>query len=401
MPAFAADAVDLVRGARWITRERLARWGLILAIAMAAFLAWDTAAHTTLGMTDAAGEHAGRDFINFWAASRAALAGHAAKVFDVAWFHAFQQSLAGPASEIKIYGYPPPAMLATLPLGLLPFLPALGLWTLLGAALVALLLARLTGWRPAALAVVASPAGALNMLSGQTGFFTAALLGGGLLLLETRPILAGLLLGLLSFKPQLALLVPVALLAGGHWRAIGAAAATVLALVAASLWLFGAETWVAFFRQLGLLGQMMQLGASFWPRMPTVFAALRLLGAGIGIAQAAQLVSTLAAAAAVAFVWHRPLALDLKAAVLAISVFLASPYAWDYDMPVLLLAAAWLARAAGRGGLLPWERFAVLAIVVLPWPMILLARILALPVGPVVLWLSLFVLLRRARQSAA
>src|SRR6185295_1703313 len=79
------------------------------------------------------------------------------------------------------------------------------------------------------------PATLWNLTAGQNGFLTAALIGGTLTLMERRPTLAGICLGLLTYKPHFGLLFPVALIAAGQWRVIAFAAATALALAAASL----------------------------------------------------------------------------------------------------------------------------------------------------------------------
>src|SRR5438105_147271 len=80
-----------------------------------------------------------------------------------------------------------------------------------------------------------------NVGHGQNGFLTATLLGGGLIFLERRPILAGVLLGLLAYKPQFGLLIPLVLLATGRWTAIAAATVTVLSACSATLIVFGPE----------------------------------------------------------------------------------------------------------------------------------------------------------------
>jgi alpha-1,2-mannosyltransferase len=68
---------------------------------------------------------------------------------------------------------------------------------------------------PALLFIIISPAAVGNIFMGQTGFISAALLTAGLQLASTRPIAAGALLGLLSYKPRLGALVPIALAAAG------------------------------------------------------------------------------------------------------------------------------------------------------------------------------------------
>ena len=70
----------------------------------------------------------------------------------------------------------------------------------------------------------AFPAVFINIGHGQNGFLTAALLGGALHWLDRKPWLAGILIGLLAYKPQFGVLIPIALLAGQRWTTIGAAA---------------------------------------------------------------------------------------------------------------------------------------------------------------------------------
>ena len=376
--------------------------GTLFAALSLALLAAHVAGH--LGAAGLAGPpkpQLGDDLINYWSGARFAASGHAAQAYDHDLFFRFEQGVIGRGANFKIYGYPPSLMLLTRPLAALPFLPALALWSLAGAALVAALLARLAGWRLALLASVGAPAAFLNLLSGQNGYFTAALLAGGLLLLDRRPLVAGALLGLLSLKPQMALLLPVALIAGRRWQALVAAAASAAIIADLSVVLYGVEPWLGFLDQMAYQRQLMELPHDDWfHRMPTVFAALRLAGAGVAAAYAAQLVSTALAVGAVIVAWRSSALTEIKAATLVVAMFLATPYAWDYDMIVLLFAAAWLARDGHRAALSAGERIAAVALLVLPLPMLLLGVLLHLQLGPLVLWPVLAVLLRRARVFA-
>jgi hypothetical protein len=267
-----------------------------------------------------------------------------------------------------------------------------------GVALSAALLARLVGWRLALLASIGAPAAFLNLVSGQNGCFTAALLAGGLLLLDRRPLAAGALLGLLCVKPQMALLLPVALIAGSRWKTLAAAAASAALVVDLSVMLYGVDAWVGFLDQMAYQRRLMELPHDDWfHRMPTVFAALRLAGVSVAAAYAAQLLSTALAVGAVILAWRSRAVTEVKAAALVVALFLATPYAWDYDMIVLLFAAAWLARDGRRAALSSAEKITAAALLVLPLPMVLLAILLHLQIGPLVLWLMLVLLLRRCR----
>ncbi len=397
-------AIDALRVAPWVTRKRLMLWGVGFALASVILLARDVAFHTANGLTAADGTLLAGDFANYFAAAKAAASGQAKLVYDRTFFMAFERSLVGPASGVMLYNYPPVAMLLSLPLALLPFVPALIAWVALGVGLCFELLRRLIGWQAAALAVIGAPEGFFNLFYAQNGHLTAALLAGGLMVLDRRPAIAGICFGCLAYKPQLAVLLPFALAAGGSWRAFAAAAATVVVLVLASLALFGTATWTGFLGTIGFDRQVVEFETGFWTFMPTVFAASRMFGAPLLFAYAAQMVSTVLAVAATAAVWRAPGPIEIKAAVLAVATFLATPYAWLYDTVVLIFAAAWLGREGLRTGFLSWERIAVVLLLTFVLLAIASTELAGVPLAPVILWLVLLVLLRRGlgyRPAAA
>jgi len=236
----------------------------------------------------------------------------------------------------------------------------------------------------------------LNAEHGQNGALSAALLGVAALQLDRRPRVAGLCLGLLCVKPQLALLVVPALLAAGRLRALAWAG---LAAGAASLaaWLaFGAAAWRGFLASSALARLVLEAGLAGYPRAVSSFAAARLLGASLAAAWTVQAAaSAVALAAVVGVAWRRPGA-RVEVAVLAAAACLASPYLLDYDLMVLAVPLAWLASAAVTGGFLPGETPVLAAAFLLP----MVARPLALqcgvPLAPPVVATLLACLVRRA-----
>src|SRR5580704_16846358 len=220
-----------------------------VAVAAAIYL-YDLFQQTHDHFTNGMGRPFGDDFINFWSGAYLAVHGLATQVYDPAAFHAFQQSIAGAQLEGYLYIYPPVLLVLTAPLGLVPYIPALVLWLSAGwfAFYRALRLALPGGG--ALLLALATPAVFINTVAGQNGTWTAALFGVGLGLLDRRPILAGGFLGLLIYKPQLGILIPVALLAGRRWRAGASATATGAGLVAiAAIW-FGPDIFADYLRQV-------------------------------------------------------------------------------------------------------------------------------------------------------
>jgi hypothetical protein len=204
-----------------------------------------------------------------------------------------------------------------------------------------------------------------NVVPGQNGLFTAALIGGTLTLLPGRPILAGCCLGLLTYKPQFGILFPLLLLAGGHWRAIGAAAASAGVLALATIAVFGVTPWSEFLRWLPLTSHALFAQASpihtEWSKFQSVFALVRLLGGNASLAWTLQVTLTVVVALALCLMWRsKQVSYELKAAAAAAGVLLATPYVYLYDLAILAVSIGFLLRAALRTGLVTGEAGALL-----------------------------------------
>jgi hypothetical protein len=245
------------------------------------------------------------------------------------------------------------------------------------------------------LAALATPASLVNALWGQNGQFSAALLCGGFVFLQSRPWLAGLLFGMLSYKPHLAVLVPVALACGGYWRAFLAGAIAALAICGGAF-LLGPDVWTAFLKTAPLNARILEVGDTMWHRMPTAFAAIRLAGGSIGLAYAAQLLSALIAIAITIKVWRSKACLPVKASALIVATFMVTPYAWDYDQIALVFVAAWLAGEGIRHGFHAGEKILLAFSIAAPLIYSPLAEATHVQIGPLALWLLLAVIARRA-----
>lgn len=288
----------------------------------------------------------GRDFVAFWSASALALDGAPEAVFDLKHIHAVQIAAVGARVEPTAWHYPPTFLLMVMPLAALPYVVALILWLVLPVGAFWLILRRLYDSPAMAWALLLFPGMTLCLVSGQNGVITAALLAAALLHLDTRPVFAGILFGILTYKPHLAALAFPALAVGGHWRALGAAIATAAVFALASIAVLGLAPWYAFFGNLDFLARVVDSGQIPWVRMPTVYAALLQLGLDTGAARAVQGIATLASLATVCAIWYRGAPLAWRASALALAIPLATPYAFDYDLVILVLPVAWLFRAS-------------------------------------------------------
>ncbi|MGH6980442.1 MAG: glycosyltransferase family 87 protein, partial [Stellaceae bacterium] len=294
--------------------------------------------------------------------------------------------------------YPPIYLPVCVVLALLPYLAGYAAWMIATGALFLAVTTRIVGdWR-VAVALASFPAAVVNLGLGQNAFLTAALLGLGVLLVDRRPWLAGIALGVLAFKPHFLILVPIALLAGRRWRAVGGMAATVAALTAISLALFGADVWRAFIAHLIEAAAIYGGSAHGYWAETSLYAALRLLGAGTNLAAAVHGAAAMAAAAAVAYFWWRGAGLAERAALLIAGTLVAMPVNLSYDLLAASCAVAFLIPA----GLAAGERYAIAAL----WLLALVGRGVAerwgVPLLPLVaLGLLALTLFRLRRESSA
>jgi hypothetical protein len=285
----------------------------------------------------------GRDFLNFWMYGRAALTADPSRFYDLAEYHRALAALLGPNYPGQNWSYPPSIFFIAAPFGLLAYLQALLVWTLASSALFFAVARRHVADSRLLIALTLSPAAVLCVMSGQSSLVTAAMLLTIFAWLDHRPVAAGILIGLLTLKPQLGVLFPVLLIASGRWRVFASATITTLALVAATALVFGPQVWIDFIAK-GLPANNLVLADPeriATPFYPTVFMNLRGIDLPYSAAMAIQLCFSACAVVAVfwAFRYRRDAdPLWLMALFFAASVC-AVPYLLSYDTLALTFAA--------------------------------------------------------------
>ncbi len=283
------------------------------------------------------GRYAPTDFFAQWSFARFAHQVGNASIYDADTLYRFQLDLRPGQRQTFPFPYPPSFLLFLWPLGWLSYAAAYVAWV--GTTFGLYLLASLApDWRTRdAVCLVLAPVTVMTAVFGQSGFLFGALLVGGVRLLDSRPVLAGVLFGLLSFKPQFGVLVPFALFAAVHWRSVFAAAATVAGLVLVSGVAFGFDAWWAWIEGLPAHAAYVDTAVSGY-RKQTILSTLMMLHVDRPLAQTVQFACAVLAAL---LVWRRFPAADTgqRIAILAAATFLAAPYAFLYDMPVLTNAA--------------------------------------------------------------
>jgi hypothetical protein len=311
---------------------------------------------TAHGDLDGANRPIGTDFSQVWVAGRSVLAGHAESPFNAVTHAAAMARAFGPGTPFYGWHYPPYFLMIATVLALLPYLPALLAWQASTLALYGFAMTRIVRRRPALLCALAFPAVYVNLGHGHNGFLTAALLSFGCLWLGRRDFLAGVMFGLVAYKPQFGLVVPVALLASGAWRSLAAGAATVAVMTAATLAWFGVGVWRAFVDNLAFTRHVvLEQGNTGWAKIQSVFSAVRMQGGSVALAYGAQSVVSLAVLGLLACLWFSGADRRLKAAALLPAALLTTPYCLDYDMMLLGPAIAFFAAVIVERGARNWE----------------------------------------------
>jgi hypothetical protein len=402
MAELTANALAPSRPQHWLTAERIRAYSrIVLGIFIAAYVGLTMM--SLPDFVDPRGKPVGYDFIAFWSAARLAVEGHPEAAFDWATIAAaHHQAVAAIGDKVFLWHYPPTFLLAIWPLGQMPYLAALAAFVAGSLAAWALLVRQIIPDRRWWIVAAAMPAGLINLFHGQNGFITAAIAGFALLLLERRPIAAGMLIGLLAIKPHLAILFPIALIASGNWRAFIAAAVTALVFGGISVLAFGWGTVVAFIHDMPSAGELIDRGYLPWSMMPSPYVFARALGVSSPLAMVLQGITALAVAVSVWIAWRcRTAPFAARAAALMTGALLMSPYVFYYDMTWAGLAIGWLAVFGATTGFRGGEREILLAAWLAPLLMLPAFTLTSIQFGFVVLVLLFAVALRRAVPARA
>jgi arabinofuranan 3-O-arabinosyltransferase len=381
---------------RLFTARRLSVWGFgFLAAYVTAFLI-RFLVHKWI--IDKTGHPIFTDFVWIWVGGRFALVRDAAGLLNHSTFSKAQASLIGgpPPKGLPYFYwmYPPTILFIIAPFALLSYIPAFIVWLLTTAFLY---IATIYAIVPCALAILLAllPCPVIiNVSLGQASFLTTALLGVVFLLMDRRPYLAGICLGLLTYKPQFGVFFPLVLVICGQWRVIAGAVVSASLFCGAAAAVFGPWTWVSFARSLFTYSP-----GSFTPVFnvevahQTVFGMMHWLGAGVAAAWTLHLTIALLATAFVCAIWLRPAPYSLKAAAFSLGSLAATPYLLIYDLTALSVPVAFLVKDARERGFLPGERLVLMACFFVTF------AFAYAPVAPVVVWCLMALVCRRVSYA--
>jgi len=340
------------------------------------------------------------DFINVWSAGRLVLDGHPAWAYDWDIQKKVQIAVLGQDYPGNFaWHYPPPFLFIAALLAKLPYAVAFAGWACISAVPYLAAMRAIVGRPFGLLLALAFPVVFTNVLVGQNGFLTASLIGGMLVLLPSRPILAGICLGLLSYKPQYGLLFPLVLIVAAQWRAFASAAVTTIALALVSWLAFGLESWQAFVKWMPMFSQAFLVeGRAPWGKMQSIFALMRYSDSGETLAWTLQWTLVAVAAASLVWLWRSQARYEWKAAGLAIGALLATPYLFLYDVMVLAIAIGFIARVGLAEGFQRHE----LPMLVAAFALIIAYQFLGAPTGfGATLLVAVVVIMRVATERAS
>lgn len=401
--ATVVDMFETLKSGRFFDagRARVYAWltaGLTAAIA----IGWIALSRDGI---DPTGKPLGTDFVSFYAASKIALDGAAADAWSIAR-HGLEEARLFPGEhDYTAFFYPPVFLLVCLPLALMPYFVALGVWLVAtGAAAIAVLrrLGRGADGRAriGLAAMLGFPAVFVNAGHGQNAYLSTALFGGGALLLDRRPVLAGALLGGLVFKPHLAIILPFALAASRRWRAFFACGASALGLIGLSAGLFGLDAWRGFLAGSAVARATLEQGLVEPAKMQSVFAAVRLVGGSVAAGYGLQALVAVGVIVVLTHALRRVSSAGRRAesrpgetegAAMAAAALLASPFLLDYDLMLLAIPLVVLTRTGLDRGFRPWEIAVLLAAYILPLVSRSIGLALHVPLAPMVV-LAVFAL---------
>jgi alpha-1,2-mannosyltransferase len=398
---------EMLRSGDWLTRERVRLIALTLLIASAAgFIFLVVTAHVAVhGVIDRQGRPLGTDFSNVYAAGTYVLDGDARAPFDPPQQFAREQAIFGQATQFYGWHYPPFFLFVAGALAWMPYGVALAVWQAATLALYLLSIRAIVApsLRAAGrddflwlLLALAFPAVLINIGHGQNGFLTAALLGGALVVLDRRPIAAGILLGLLVYKPQYGVMIPLVLAVSGRWKCFASAAATVGLLALATTLTFGMGVWHAFLASTEFTRTVvLEQGNTGWYKIQSVFAWARMWGAPVPLAYALQGATILGIGASLVWLWRSAAPYPLQAAALCLATILATPYSFDYDMMVLAPAIAFIAADGFSRNFGPWQKTMLAVLWLTPLVARSVAQISLIPLCvPAMLAMFVFILQR-------
>ncbi|MCU1300050.1 MAG: hypothetical protein JWQ87_334 [Candidatus Sulfotelmatobacter sp.] len=333
----------------WLTPRRLRAHGVILALCLWSVYLWNVA---TPGLRDRAGNIKGTDFLHFYTLGSLALAHRGPDLYNMEAQSALLAHVVPTAvGTVYLPLYPPQVSLFFAPYARLPYVSALLLWLSLSSLIYVLCCYAI--WRACPnlrgegltvfILAAAFPAFWQLISWGQTSALALACFTAAYFALRAkRELIAGLALGFLIFKPQLAVAATIVFVVTFRWKIIfGAILSAAAQLIAATLY-YGPgplRAWVNMLFKVPSLLPLLEPRPyqthslrTFW----TILIPWHSLCVVLYVI-AALLVSALAVAC-----WRSHIPLRLRYSALLLATVLLAPHLTVYDLVILAPAFLFL-----------------------------------------------------------
>ena len=281
----------------------------------------------------------GRDFLNFYHYGIAAWEDAPSKYYDVVYYDTVLNNFFGGHDyTFQQWSYPPHYMLIAAPLALINYYAAFLLFTLISLALYwKYIIATFeeTAFRSA---FWFTPLLFLFAMCGQLSALIAVIFVIVFKQMDKRPFMAGLLIALLTVKPQVGLLFPFFLMITGRWRVFLGAAVGTIAFIGLSVLIHGIEPWTTYIEvgapaQSRVLLNLPEITAGL---MPTAFVNFYNAGLSFTAASILQLIVAVSALITMIYVCIKTTDKFLQYAIFLSCTFLLTPYLMMYDMLILV-----------------------------------------------------------------
>jgi len=353
--------------------------GTLLILSIAFFLACFCSMIPVDGMINWNGVRIGGDFIVFYSSALMSWNGEAVSAYNVSALSAFQLETLGTHSDKLPWHYPPVYLFFLFPFVCFGYIGAFWVWSLVTIIGLMVLVRKIT-------------TNSYYMLLAPLCFPVAySMAAGRLLLINRSACAAGIVFGLLVYKPQLAAVIPFCLIAARLYRTLFYMIASASVLVISSFLVFGTEPWIAFITELtGHSNLVYGKSNQIWERIPTVaITSMQLLKSG-NLAMIVQFGVAVITIATSAWVWKSSSLSGPRSLAIVSSIPLISPFVMDYDMATLIVPIAFIVNEAREGS---WTagKFVILLMMWIAQPSLrIISGDVGVQIGPI-LWSILLI----------
>jgi alpha-1,2-mannosyltransferase len=387
---------------KFLVHHRLAFYSIIFFLIYVVLISFT--AITQINSSEKVSSPIGIDYMMLYTSGKTAIEGKTTDIYDVPKQQAIIEEMLGTEMPKDVqWFYPPTFLLAIVSLfSALPFYPSLIIWlvcTLIFTIFSAYML--VPKYKVLALLTLGFPAVFFNFRWGQNSFLSTSLLGLGIAFMQSNPVLAGLMFGLMTYKPQLACFPFIILLVTKEWRVLRWSAFFSLLTVLVSIFILGTNVWFVFLNHF--FNKTPALLTTIWIKtagiQPTLYTTLRLFGInGIFLKFLIILVGT-TVTLVIMMIWRTANSLALRGSAMVLGIFTFMPYFIQYDLMLLSIPFILLTYDFIENGCNQYEIVVLAALWLMPMFNIIIVNLTHFQISPFTAIVTLILILNRAKRK--